>query len=85
MAGFSINVNLRTRPALYTPVFDRPNLGLKKDRPVNVGVFGAYQVAVDDDVDAYFVVELPDGHCTYAGVSDIKFLDVAPPEEEALQ
>ena len=75
MASISMNVNLQTRPAIYTPRVDRPHLDVKKDVPVNVDVFGLYQVKDDDEVDAYFVVMLPSGKCTYVGVHDIQFTD----------
>lgn len=75
-----VNMNLKTRPAIYTPKFDRPHLELKKGEPVNVDVFGIYQVAIDDEVDAYFVVTLPSGKCAYAGVEDIQFTDMGVPE-----
>lgn len=81
MASITVNMNLQTRPAIYTPKFDRPHLGVKKGEPINVDVFGIYQVAIDDEVDAYFVVTLPGGRCTYTGVEDIRFTDVVGAEE----
>lgn len=78
--NITVNMNLQTRPAIYTPKFDRPNIGIKKGEPVNVDVFGIYQVAIDDDVDAYFVVTLPSGKCTYIGVDEIQFTDMGVPE-----
>ena len=80
MAHIEVNMNLITRPAIYTPVIDRPSFGIKKNEPVSVDVFGIYQVAIDDEVDAYFVVTLPNGQCTYAGVDSIRFTDVIAPE-----
>lgn len=80
MAEFTVSMNLATRPAIYMPGFDRPHLGIKKLEPVNVDVLGIYQVATDDDVDAYFVVTLPNGRCTYAGVEDIRFTDMGVEE-----
>lgn len=79
-AHIEVNMNLKTRPAIYTPKIDRPHLGLSKNVPVNVDVFGIYQVAIDDEVDAYFVVTLPSGKCTYAGVEDIQFTDTGVPK-----
>lgn len=76
MAHMEVNVNLTTRPARYTVPFDRPNLDLCKGMEVPVDVFGIYQVAIDDEVDAYFVVTLPSGRCTYVGVEDIQFTDM---------
>lgn len=75
MADITVNMNLKTRPAVYTPRIDRPHLSLKRGDKVRVDVFGIYQVAVDDDIDAYFVVTLPSGRCTYASVEDIRFTD----------
>ena len=76
MANITVNMNLKTRPAIYTPKCDRSNLGLKKGEPVTVDVFGVYQVAIDEEVDAYFVVTLPNGQCAYAGVDSIQFTDM---------
>lgn len=83
MAHITVNMNLKTRPAIYTPKFQRPHLGLEAKVPVNVDVFGLYQVAVDEDVDAYFVVTLPNGKCAYAGVDDIQFTDMGVPDDDA--
>ena len=81
MAGnITVNMNLQTRPAIYTPKINRPHLNIKKGESINVDVFGVYQVAVDEDVDAYFVITLPNGKCTYAGVEDIQFTDMGVPE-----
>lgn len=80
MAHITVNMNLETRPAIYTPVVDRPQFSLKAYEPVKVDVFGIYQVAVDGDIDAYFVVTLPNGKCTYAGVDQIQFTDCGVPE-----
>lgn len=81
MAGtITVNMNLKTRPAIYTPDINRPHLGIKKGESVKVDVFGIYQVAVDEDVDAYFVITLPNGKCAYAGVDTIQFTDMGVPE-----
>lgn len=70
-----VNVNLTTRKAAYTP----SKLNAVKynlvGRKVEVDVFGLFQVKEDDDVDAYFVVELPNGSCCYARVDQIQFID----------
>lgn len=76
MANITVNINLATRPAIYTPKYDRPHLGLTKGEEVSVDVFGVYQVNVVDDVDAYFVVTLPSGRCTYTGIEEIRFIDM---------
>jgi hypothetical protein len=58
-----------------TPRYDNVKLGLKKGEQVDVDVFGCYQVRADeDDIDAYFVVELPDGRCAYAAIDTIQFV-----------
>ena len=80
MANITVNMNLSTRPAIYTPKFDRPHLNVKKGEHINVDVFGIYQVAIDDEVDAYFVVTLPSGKCAYTGVDEIQFTDMGVPE-----
>lgn len=80
MASFTVNMNLQSRSAIYTPPFNRPNLGLKKYEPIKVDVFGIYQVAIVDEIDAYFVVTLPNGKCTYAGIEDIQFTDMGVEE-----
>lgn len=72
----TVNMNLTTRPAIYTPCVSRPKLDLVKGTPVCVDVFGVYQVSDGEDVDAYFVVTLPNGRCTYAGVEEIQFTDM---------
>lgn len=76
MANIEVNMNLKTRPAIYTPPVDRPKFGIKKNFPVEVDVLGLYQVQVEGDIDAYFVVTLPGGQCMYAGVDSIRFTDV---------
>lgn len=81
IANINVSMNLRGRPALYTPPVDRPRLGLEKGATYDVDVLGLYQVVVDTDVDAYFVVVLPDGKCTYAGVDQIQFTDCDEPED----
>ena len=76
----TINMNLATRPAIYTVPCDRPKLDLLRGEKVRVDVLGLYQVAVDEDIDAYFVVTLPNGKCTYVGVDTIQFTDMGVPE-----
>lgn len=75
MANIEVSMNLTQRPAKYTLNCNRPELDLKKGDVVNVGVFGLYQVQFADEVDAYFVVELPNGKCTYTSVTTIQFTD----------
>jgi len=82
MANFTININLQGRPAIYTPHADRPKFALVKGKAVDVVVLGIYQVAIDDDVDPYFVVVLPSGKCTYVGVESIQFTDCGEVNED---
>lgn len=73
--GLTINVNLTTKRALYKPsIYNADKYGLSSDTPVEVDVFGLFQIKEDEDIDAYFVVKLPDGHCCYASVQSIQFL-----------
>ena len=78
--SITVNMNLSTRPAIYTPRRHRLNLGLTKGSPVDVDVFGIYQVADGEDVDAYFVIKLRNGQCAYAAVDDIRFTDMEEQE-----
>ena len=78
----TVNMNLSTRPAIYTVPVNRPELGLAKGDKCNVDVFGIYQVQMgEDEIDAYFVITLPDGRCTYAGVTSIQFTDMGVHDE----
>lgn len=70
----SIKVTMERRKAIYTPTVDKPSLGIVKNIPVMVKVWGCYQVVDEDDVNPYFVVELEDGHCTYALPENIQFV-----------
>lgn len=75
--SITVNINLSTRPAIYTAPIDRPSFGIEKDKKYNVDVFGIYQVKIsEDEIDAYFVIALPDGRCTYVGVESIQFTDM---------
>lgn len=70
----TIDVVFNTREAIYTPSkFNAVKYNLVGEK-VNVGVFGLYQVKDEDETDAYFVVELPDGRCCYARVDQIQFI-----------
>lgn len=84
MAQITVNMNLKTRPAIYRPNKWRADyLGFEEGAEICVDVFGIYQVAIDEEVDAYFVVTLPNGKCTYAGVNDIQFTDMGVPDDDA--
>lgn len=82
MANFTLNMGLSGRPAIYTPCVSRPQFSLTAYEPVEVEVLGLYQVLVDSDIDAYFVVVLPTGKCTYAGVDQIQFTDCGVPTKD---
>ena len=70
-----INVNLSTRKAiLYPSSWHYNRLGLDQGVPVEVGVFGLFQCSENGESCPHFVVELPDGRCTYAQVDDIQFI-----------
>lgn len=72
--SIDVNVNLTTRPAFYTPnKYRAAVLGVEPGTEIRVDVFGLFQVVSEEDTDAYFVVELPDGSCKYAGVDEIRF------------
>jgi hypothetical protein len=79
-----VNVNLSTRKALYTPSrFNADKFGIDAGMPTEVGVFGLFSVREHDgEADAYFVVELPDGRCCYAGVEQIQFIKETEEETE---
>ena len=62
------------RRAIYTPLVDRPALGLTKNTPVNCRVWGCYQVNDGEDVNPYFVIELESGRCTHASPEQIQFV-----------
>ncbi len=81
--SITVNVNLTTRKALYRPSSHNIcKYKLSAQDPTPVGVFGLFQVIEEnEDIDAYFVVELPDGHCCYARVDQIQFIKET--EEEA--
>jgi hypothetical protein len=80
--SLTINVNLSTRKALYTPSsYNATKYHLSTDEPTEVDVFGLFQCGDTDGSDAYFVVKLPDGKCCYADVNQIQFL----PEEEEVE
>ena len=76
LGSVSIHCNLVTRKALYWPSdFNAMKYNLSTTEPTTVGVFGLFQVKEEEDVDAYFVVELPNGMCCYANVVQIQFIE----------
>lgn len=74
MASTQIDIVWQRRRAIYTPLVDRPALGLTKGTPVNCRVWGCYQVHDGEDVNPYFVIELESGRCTHASPEQIQFV-----------
>lgn len=73
--SMTIDVSFKGRRALYTPTkFNAIKYNLV-GKTVDVEAFGIFQVKEDEDIDAYFVVKLPDGRCCYAGVDQIQFVE----------
>ena len=71
-----VNLNLRTRPAIYIAPCDRQHLNVKKGESYVCDVFGCFQCTDgEDDINPYFVIELPSGQCTYAAPENIIFAD----------
>lgn len=71
---WEIEIKHERRRATYTPLVDRPALGLVKNTPVNCRVWGCYQVHDGEDVNPYFVIELDNGRCTHASPEQIQFI-----------
>lgn len=63
------------RRAIYTPVCNRPSLGLEKGVEYRCRVWGCYQVADGEDINPYFVIELENGRCTHAAPEQIVFTE----------
>lgn len=79
-----VSVNLATEEALFMPnARQAKHHGLSTTEPIVVGVFGLFQVKEGDDIDAYFVVKLPNGHCCYASIHQILFIEKEADEDEA--
>ena len=74
MATWEIEIKYERRSAIYTPLVNRPALGLTRDVPVNCEVWGCYQVNDGDDINPYFVIELENGRCTHALIEQIQFI-----------
>lgn len=75
MPGLEMNIVWHRRRAIYTPLVDRPKLGLVKGVPVECRVWGCYQVSDGDDINPYFVIELNSGRCTHASPEQIQFVE----------
>lgn len=74
MAKWDLEMAWQRRLAIYTPLVDRPHLGVEAGVGIKCRVWGCYQVAEDGDVNPYFVIELENGRCTYAAVDQIQFI-----------
>ncbi len=75
MASMNIEMRWQRRRATYLPIVDRPHLGLEAGVPVPCRVWGCYQVAEDEDINPYFVIELESGKCTYAAIDQVQFIE----------
>lgn len=83
LGELTVSVGLKTRKALYWPSdFNAMKYNLSTTEPTPVGVFGLFQVKEEEEADAYFVVELPDGKCCYASVVQIQFIKETEEETE---
>ena len=72
----TMNIGWKKRPAKYFPnKYQAFRMGIPEGTMLNVDVLGLYQVNMDEDVDAYFIVEDDVGKCWYAGVEEIQFTD----------
>ena len=70
----TIDIVWKRRRAVYTPQTSMPSLNLTKGTPVECRVWGCYQVSDSDGANPYFIIELADGHCTYASPECIQFI-----------
>lgn len=80
MATWNIDICFVRRRAIYTAPCNRPQFGMIKGRKYPCEVHGLQQVQDGNEADAYFVIELEDGRCTYASIECIQFTkeDEAP-------
>lgn len=74
MANCEIAIKHERRRAYYTPIVNRPALGLQKDVAVVCTVWGCYQVNDGEDINPYFVIELENGRCTHALIDQVQFI-----------
>lgn len=74
MAGLGMEIVWERRRAIYTPLVDRPALGLTQGIAVECRVWGCYQVHDGEDINPYFVIELENGRCTHASPEQIQFV-----------
>lgn len=74
MAGVNYTFSFERRRAIYRPIVDRPALGIKKGDEVHCRVFGCYQVCDGEDINPYFIVELPNGRCTHVSPEQLQFV-----------
>ena len=71
--SINVSVNLETRPAEFKRPFATNNM--PANTPIKCDVFGLFQCSDSDGADAYFVVELEDGTCTYVLPNYLRFTD----------
>lgn len=74
MATMEMHIVLERRRAIYTPGMGKPELGLTAGVPVECRVHGCFQITEVDSAEPYFIIELEDGHCTYALPHHIQFI-----------
>ena len=80
MAKLTMTLNWNKRPAIYRPNKYRVvKYELPEGAEVPVEVLGIFQCADDDEVGPVFVVELPNGKCDYAAITEIQFTDKEEP------
>lgn len=80
MAGLTMSMSWERRPAIYRPNKYRVHeLGIPEGSELLVDVLGIFQCKDEDNTDAYFVIEYPDGKCGYAAVHEIQFTDKEVP------
>lgn len=80
MAGLNMSVSWERRPAIYRPnKYRAAQLGIAEDTEIHVDVLGIFQYKSDDEADAFFVIEYPNGKCDNAAVHEIQFTDKEVP------
>lgn len=73
--ALNMEIVWQRRRAMYTPTFNRPQLGLEKGISYECRVWGCYQVNDGEDVNPYFVIELNNGRCAHASPDHITFIE----------
>lgn len=83
MAGIDVKVIWKTRKAIYRPnKWRAKHMEVPEGAALNVLVHGVFQCSDDDGHLPYFVVELENGRCHYADITEVQFTDT---EEEMRQ